>query len=159
MTASSQPITSPEQLFTQWRRGMFLEAFRILHGTEDAEDCVQEAGLRIVRFWNTCNPETAPAWAFAIVRNQALDILRKRRVRTQETEEPFAKNCDPAIPSHEASIIARLTLAAAVARLTPQQAEAFALWVEGQRSRPAVGKTIYFRQWRTLGRLRNFCRC
>ena len=157
-----QPITSPEQLFTQWRRGLFGEAFRILQKVEDAEDCLQEAALHMVRSWSTCNPETAQAWAFAIVRNQALDILRKRRSRTEATEEPIGNEHDarmPRLPSHEAGIIARLTLAAAIARLTPKEREAVALWMDHRRSVRAVGQTVHSREYRALHRLRRFCLC
>ena len=159
MTAAVQPINSPEQLFTQWQRGLFVEAFRILQKTEDAEDCLQEAALRMVRSWSSCNPATAQGWAFAIVRNQAFDILRKRSVRTQATEEPFGKGRDPSMPSHEAAVLARLTLAAGLARLTYEEREAIALWMDNQRSMRAVGAMMHSREYRALGRLRRFCRC
>lgn len=171
MSPAVQPITSPEQLFTQWQRGLFVAAQRILRSTEDAEDCVQEAGLRMVRSWSSCNPATAQAWAFAIVRNQAFDILRKRRVKTQATEEPFgtdgrlsrsgkriAVTEELAMPSHEAEVIARLTLEGAVSQLTGEERKAFDLWVDHRRSIAQVGAKMHSREYRTIHRLRHLCR-
>jgi RNA polymerase sigma factor (sigma-70 family) len=149
------PITSPEQLFTRCRRGLYVMAFRVLHNQEDAEDCLQEAALRMVRYWHTCNPERAVAWALTIVRNQALDTLRRRRVQNRHAIEDFP---NLASASHEGSVIARLTLAAAIARLTETEREALALWMDHRRSVAAVGPRMHSRQYRALHRLRHLCR-
>ena len=147
-----QPITSAEQLFTQWHRGLFLEAFRILQKVEDAEDCLQEAAIRMIRAWHTCNPATAQAWAFTIVRNVAKDMIRRRRARTEETEQPF--DHEPAIPSHEGAILARVTIANALSRLKPRERQAFTLWQEGYRSLSAVGGAMKMREFHAVHQMR-----
>lgn len=45
----------------------------------DGEDACQEAWLRIWRSWDDADEERREAWAFRVVRNAALDRLRRRR--------------------------------------------------------------------------------
>jgi RNA polymerase sigma-70 factor (ECF subfamily) len=53
---------------------------RWLYGNEhDAEDAVQEASLRAIRFFSSFRGEDGRAWFLAIVRNTCYTGLRKRR--------------------------------------------------------------------------------
>ncbi len=45
----------------------------------DAEDACQEAWISIWRSWEESDPARREAWAFRVVRNAALDRLRRRR--------------------------------------------------------------------------------
>lgn len=45
----------------------------------EAEDACQEAWLRIWRSWDDADEGRRQAWAFRVVRNSALDRLRRRR--------------------------------------------------------------------------------
>jgi RNA polymerase sigma-70 factor (ECF subfamily) len=53
-------------------------ARRLLRNEDDAQDAVQEAYLRAVRFLDTFDGSNAQAWLLAIVRNTCLSFLRKR---------------------------------------------------------------------------------
>jgi RNA polymerase sigma factor (sigma-70 family) len=148
------PISSPEELFMQCRRGLYVMALRVLRNEEDAEDCLQETALRMVRCWKTCNLETAIPWALTIVHNQAISVLRKRRTQPSNANSEAP---GPSIRSHENAIIARLTLAKALKRLNRTEREAMVLWFAHRRSVKAIGAGMHTRQYRALHRMRKLC--
>ena len=153
------PLTSPEQLFIDCRKGLFLAAVRILHNTEDAEDCVQETALRMVRFWNCCRDQsTGHSWALSIVRHQAFDALRKRRAAKRDVMSCPSGQWNMTVRSHEGQILARLTLIRATARLTDTDREALALWAAGHRAVKEVGPAMHSREYRAIHRIRTLCR-
>lgn len=59
----------------------------LTHDDRDAEDVVQEAYLRALRFFGTFRGGDARAWLLAIVRNTSHDWLRKNR--PVEVSTPF----------------------------------------------------------------------
>lgn len=69
---------------------MFALARGIVHNREDAEDVVQESLLKIARSAEKFKEGTnGYAWCMKIVRNTALDFLRKRRIRAEEDIDEF----------------------------------------------------------------------
>src|ERR1700693_603939 len=60
-------------------------ARRLLRNEDDAQDAVQEAYLRAVRFLDTFDGANAQAWLLAIVRNTCLSFLRQRAARGSVT--------------------------------------------------------------------------
>jgi RNA polymerase sigma factor (sigma-70 family) len=56
-------------------------ARRLLRNEDDAQDAVQEAYLRAVRFVDSFDGVNARGWLLAIVRNTCLSILRQRATR------------------------------------------------------------------------------
>jgi RNA polymerase sigma-70 factor (ECF subfamily) len=51
-----------------------------------AEDVVQDASLKALRFFDDCQGTATRAWFMAIVRNASYDLLRERRPRALEEE-------------------------------------------------------------------------
>lgn len=72
-------------------RRMFALAKGITGNRADAEDVVSESFLKIARFISSFREDTsAYAWVMRIVRNTALDLLRKRkRTATENLDEFF----------------------------------------------------------------------
>jgi RNA polymerase sigma-70 factor (ECF subfamily) len=74
------------------QKRMYAVARAIVTVHEDAEDAVQEAFVRAYQALDRFNPEQAfGAWLNRIVANAALDIARRRKVRTtEELTDTFA---------------------------------------------------------------------
>jgi RNA polymerase sigma-70 factor (ECF subfamily) len=74
------------------QKRMYAVARAIVLVHEDAEDAVQEAFVRAYQALDRFNPEQAfGAWLNRIVANAALDIARRRKVRsTDELHDAFA---------------------------------------------------------------------
>jgi RNA polymerase sigma-70 factor (ECF subfamily) len=71
---------SPESVFRAHRGLMYSEAFRILNNAPDAEDAVGGAALALVRHLGSFRGESRlQTWLVRVVRNAALNVLRKRR--------------------------------------------------------------------------------
>jgi RNA polymerase sigma-70 factor (ECF subfamily) len=64
-----------------------------------AEDAVQDASLKALRFFDDCEGTATRAWFMAIVRNACYDWLRERRPRS--LEEPFDEELHGAAPAAE----------------------------------------------------------
>jgi RNA polymerase sigma-70 factor (ECF subfamily) len=79
----------------------------------EAEDACQEAWLSIWRSWGESDPARREAWAFRVVRNAALDRLRRRR-----PAEPLGDLQLPAIAGVEEAVLTRLEGDAALGALT-----------------------------------------
>ncbi|WP_068774718.1 RNA polymerase sigma factor [Paenibacillus sp. FJAT-26967] len=75
---------SLEQLYDRYERPIYAFAYRIVKDTMMAEEVVQELFMRIwnhaERYEDTHGKLTT--WMFAITRNIAIDILRKKHTRT-----------------------------------------------------------------------------
>ena len=78
----------------------------------DAEDACQEAWLNIWRSWDESDPARREAWAFRVVRNAALDRLRRRR-----PVEPLEDLSLPAVAGVEDAVLNRLDGDAALGAL------------------------------------------
>lgn len=84
--------TGVEAFFERNRRRAYLFAYQLTANAEDAMDVTQEAFLRMHRQWRNLPHEGDPApLLFTIVRNLAMDLLRKRSTRQGcEVEETLA---------------------------------------------------------------------
>lgn len=75
-----------EQLVHSYDQAVLRLAFNLLRSQEDARDVYQEAFLRVHRNLHTfrfdCSFHT---WLYRIVTNLCLDLLRKRKVRKEES--------------------------------------------------------------------------
>ena len=75
-----------EELVRQYDQNVFRMAFHLLGSAEDANDIYQETFLRVYRnlhkFRYDCSFHT---WLYRIVTNLCLDVLRKRKVRKEES--------------------------------------------------------------------------
>lgn len=145
--------TSPEAAYREYRNGMFVFALHLLHNQADAEDCVQEAAVRILRFWSDCHDsEKVRSWMLTVVKNQALDMMRKRRCRQPQPENPLPS---PVVRSHENAILARVTIEHAAVQLTPREREALAEYLE-PHDEPHTN-TEKTRRFRAMHHMRELC--
>ena len=153
----------PEQVIELLERHgqmLFKLGLKILHNYEDAEDCLQEAAILMLRFWHTCrNEQTRRAWACALVVNKAMSMRRAREYRGYRLTVPV----EPAeeggkqlatCPSHESGIIAKMMLVRACRHLSPIERETVARYVRGYPAPSGYQKT---RRRRAIRKLRALC--
>lgn len=69
-----------EKIYIQYRRLMYSVAFRVLNNSEDAEDAVHTAFIRIAKNIEIINDDVGSLTGLmiTIARNTAIDIYRKR---------------------------------------------------------------------------------
>lgn len=146
-------IDTPEQLFTVHRRTLLKVASRYFRSQDDAEDCVQDALLRIVRFWGACNEASPLTWACAVVKNAALDKHRKRNSRGGRHPH-FALgelHEDPGGVHPEASLVAKLMIERAMRSISKPLRTATEEWMDGNRH--AGNKVQQFRARKAMRRV------
>ncbi len=82
----------PESLaafFQQYKRRAYLFALQMVGDSDDALELTQEAFLRLHKRWHRRDPsQPATALLYAVLRNLAIDLLRKRAVRREAEAEP-----------------------------------------------------------------------
>lgn len=102
---------------------MFIAALSIVGDRASAEDVVSDSFIKIVRFAHKYLDDGEPlAWILRIVRNTALDFLRKRRRRTEvSTEEFFSLTDDSYSPEKRETAV---LLEQAMAKLLPDERRA-----------------------------------
>jgi RNA polymerase sigma-70 factor (ECF subfamily) len=90
------------QLYEMSSRKLYGVVLRILDRDEWAQDCLQESYVKIWNSADSYRPHLAApmTWMTSIVRNTALDLLRKRRkeVLQSEPEKLLEDGSDEAIP-------------------------------------------------------------
>jgi RNA polymerase sigma factor (sigma-70 family) len=97
MEAMSVP---PFERFYEEQREPVFAQLRGMLGREAAEDAFQETFLRALRAYPTLkHGRHLRAWALAIARNVAVDVLRKRRVTSAEV--PDLESVDEPLPYEE----------------------------------------------------------
>lgn len=70
------------ELFEQHKTRCYHFALHLVGNSEDAMDITQDAFLRLHRHWESRDPACPPlAWLYAVVRNLAIDHLRRRARR------------------------------------------------------------------------------
>ena len=91
-----------EELLSAQEGRMYAVALRMCGNREDAQDCMQEAMIRIYRAIATFKGQSSFAtWVYRITMNSCLDELRRRKARTstsldttiRHTFEPIAVQC------------------------------------------------------------------
>jgi RNA polymerase sigma-70 factor (ECF subfamily) len=125
-----------------------LQAFarQLLGGAHhDAEEVVQDAFVRALAALRADQRDMAlKAWLYTIVRNRALDVLR-RPVRTTDLEPHVAALRDRAGDPHERSACAEDldALVADLKRLPERQRTALVLHEMGGASHEAIGRRLH----------------
>jgi RNA polymerase sigma factor (sigma-70 family) len=118
-----------EACVARWERPLTQYAWRILGDDDAARDVVQDAFLRLCRQLRADVEHRLVEWLFTVVRNCAIDHLRKERPMHQLAEPGHAEPTAPAtVPSarleqHEAAD----GLLSALARLPRNQQECIRL--------------------------------
>lgn len=98
-------------------------ALCLLRNQADAEDVVQEAFLRALRYWRGGHPGEAQAWILAIVRNVSYDWIRRSR-KVSLTDRMDTERVHADIPSPEGILLAKLkaeSIRTSLDRLPPNQ--------------------------------------
>jgi RNA polymerase sigma-70 factor (ECF subfamily) len=103
-----------ESLIRQEHDNLRRFAFRLV--SDDGDDVLQEAYLRVFRYWPRFDPSRGSpiSWLYRIVYNEAVSDLRRKRRRPITSEKE-------AVSAGDAQMLAnnRLDLAAALAELSP----------------------------------------
>ena len=97
---------SLKKLYQRTSANLFAVALRILNDRQQAEDCLQQAYLKI---WQNAgrydHSKARPmTWMNTIVRNQALDMLRRRRVVNVSDSDEQAPELVDESPSQEEQV-------------------------------------------------------
>lgn len=90
---------------------MYGRALQLTRNPAEAEDLVQEALIRALRFWDSYDPEQEPrAWLFTIVRNTFVNhykaALRRREVHHTAAAEAALGHAPPADEAMEGCEVA-----------------------------------------------------
>jgi RNA polymerase sigma factor (sigma-70 family) len=119
--------------FQEHRPRLQAVAYRMLGSTGEADDAVQEAWIRLSRS-NADAIDNLEAWLVTTVGRVALNMLRSRRTRREESLEarlpdPIVDRADGVDPEHEALIADSVGLALLVVleTLTPAERLAYVL--------------------------------
>jgi len=119
--------------FQEQRPRLRAVAYRMLSSTSEADDAVQEAWIRLSRS-NAGEIDNLEAWLVAAVGRVALNLLRSRRRRREESLEahlpdPIVDRADGIDPEHQALLADSVGLALLVVleTLTPAERLAYVL--------------------------------
>ena len=99
--------TPPELISIVTSDSTFGLAMRFMRDRDDAEDVVQEAAIRVIRYSHTYTPRegaTPRAWVFAILRRVAIDALERRARDRAHVCESTGREPDPNTVSPESSL-------------------------------------------------------
>ena len=86
-----------------------------------AEDLVQETLVRAAQHWSRVEPATADAYVRRILYTRSVDAWRWRRHQPDPVDAASHPESMDRLSETPDAVAARLTLAAALARLTPRQ--------------------------------------
>lgn len=70
-----------ETLVRRYLRPAYAVAIAVVGEAADAEDVVQDGFIRALEQIDTCQPDRFAAWLMRIMRNRAISLHRKRKVR------------------------------------------------------------------------------
>jgi RNA polymerase sigma factor (sigma-70 family) len=119
--------------FHEHRPRLRAVAYRVLGSTSEADDAVQEAWIRLSRS-DAGAIDNLEAWLVTVVGRVALDILRARKTRREESLEthlpdPIIDSADGVDPQNQALLADSVGLALLVVleKLTPAERLAFVL--------------------------------
>lgn len=121
-----------------------LEAFRILRGSHDAEEVLQEALARAWRNAGSCrSPEAPMPWCLEITRNEARRLIGRRRpVASIEALELDGELSDARALDEVDRIANRLDVARALHGLTGPERLLLALRYEHDYSHPEIAARL-----------------
>ena len=82
-----------EQLMAAHENKMYAVALRMCGNREDAQDCLQEAMLRVYRAMSGFKGQSSfSTWVYRITMNSCLDELRRRKSRTATSLDAMLEN-------------------------------------------------------------------
>ncbi len=126
-----------ETLVRRYLRPAHAVAIAIVRDSADAEDVVQDGFIRALEQLDTCQPERFAAWLMRIMRNRAISLHRKKKVRASmplEWANGIRSRSDPAHDAERAGTRERLS--EAIESLPERQREVLLLHdLEGWKHR------------------------
>lgn len=86
-------VEALDMLYQRYRRELYALAYSIVGDHHLAEDLIQETFVRVWRGAGSYSPQVGSVrgWLFAILRNYAIDYLRKQRQRSTPREVPLGE--------------------------------------------------------------------
>lgn len=90
-------VEALDVLYQRYRQELYSLAYSIVGDHQLAEDLIQETFVRVWRHAESYSPQAGSVrgWLFAILRNYAIDYLRKQRQRSTPREVPLGEiECD-----------------------------------------------------------------
>jgi len=79
------------ELYDRYAERLYNFAYRFMRNSEGAEDAVQEAFMRMIKYANQFNPDARlGTWLFSITANWCRDFLRKADNKPKESDEALA---------------------------------------------------------------------
>jgi len=90
-----------EQVYEQYRQGLFSLALAVTGNETEAEDAVHDAFLKLVRHGQSPRGDLTP-YVFATVRNAAMDRVRRRIRRPEARHTVLADTRETQPPSEQA---------------------------------------------------------
>ncbi len=117
--------TALDQLLADLRPRAMAAAMRVLRNSDDAEDAVQEAFMKIWRSFHRFEGRSSfSTWVHRIVMNASLDLLRRTGVRyetyapadsqqetAQEIEQSSERTPESDVAEHEIQVLVRYAIA------------------------------------------------
>lgn len=152
------------RLFDIHQRRLFLLAMRMAPDREEARDLVQETFLRAARQPGALPDGDAPgeAWLVRTLVNLCKDRYRRRAVRARTAGSLGDGDAEPGTAHPEEAEVARATVKAALARLSPRRRAVIALHeLEGVPVRGVarlLGVTEVTVRWHLLAARRELAR-
>jgi len=126
--AAADPLPL-ERVFVEHQGRVFRAAYRVTGNAQDAEDVLQTVFLRLARREAGVGAvSNLPSYLYRSAVNTALDVLRSRRecVALEQVDREVRPGGDGGEGFHQA-VELKAWLRGALARLSPQAAEVFAL--------------------------------
>src|SRR5688572_156471 len=150
-----------EQVYGGHRQGLFTLALSITRCAARAEDAVQEAFVRMCRNASQGRKGDLVAYAYAAVRNAAIDQRRRVKAQQPKLESIFNGRHDAAAEREALEAERETVIAAAIEDLPEEQREAIVLRVYAQLTFVQIAEvvdaplqTVATRYRRALERLR-----
>jgi RNA polymerase sigma-70 factor, ECF subfamily len=111
------------ELYDRYSRPMYATGLRLLGDSQLAEELVQDAFTNVWRGAASFDPkrESSATWLYRLTRNRAVDLNRRRRVRSLSAGEEPLRNASRG-PEREASVDL-WDVAEALSRLSAEQRE------------------------------------
>ena len=147
-----------EELFVLFRNDAFRAAFRVTGRQADAMDVVQDSFIKAFdRLGSFQGDASFKTWLLRIVTNQALDALRKRRIRlavsldgggsadSDDESSPGIDLADPAGEEVGADVEQKelgARIQAAIDKLPPDQKSVFAMYAAGELTYHQIAETL-----------------
>jgi RNA polymerase sigma factor (sigma-70 family) len=146
-TASTPQVSEPamvfDRLYRESRDDVYAYAAGLLRDRAAAEEVTAAAFERAYRKQSRFDPRrgSARAWLFGIVRNAALDELRRRKRQARLATEPEdLEDVDTSHPVERTEL--RIALSAALVGLDPREREIVALKFFAGLSNAEIGRVL-----------------